>query len=223
MDLPRFRHPFASIISGPTGSGKTNWLFNFIKNITILVDKPPDRIVYFYFHWQKAFEDISDRVCFIKGPPEDLESLAREGGADSSKLFIIDDCMSEMGGKAGDGMTTMFSRGCHHLNTSLIVVAQNIFYKGQRTSRINCHYIILMKSVGDKLQAMALARQLYPGVHQFFLQAYRDATQEPFTYLVIDLHMLTQEKMRLRTNIFPQEWPIVVYCPSAETAAKVFK
>jgi hypothetical protein len=37
------------------------------------------------------------------------------------------------------------------------------------------------------------------------IEAYADATARPFGYLVVDLHQLTDDRVRFRSNIFSEE------------------
>lgn len=58
-----------------------------------------------------------------------------------------------------------------------------------------------------------LGAQLFPGTAlRHFLEAYEDATAEPFGYLLIDMHPTTKQQMRLKTHIYPGEL-CVVYMP----------
>jgi len=45
---------------------------------------------------------------------------------------------------------------------------------------------------------------MYPKTSQFAVEAYRDATREPYCYLLVDLRPEQDEELRLRTNIFPE-------------------
>ena len=65
-----------------------------------------------------------------------------------------------------------------------------------------------MKNPADKLQIQTLECQLFPG-SGYFMEAYEDATQKPFGYLLVDLAQTTPENLRLRTNIFPPERTVV--------------
>ena len=62
---------------------------------------------------------------------------------------------------------------------------------------------------GNKLGISTLARQMYPKQQQFLMEAFNDATAEPYGHLWIDCHPLTPEEMRLRSKILPQEKQIV--------------
>ena len=46
---------------------------------------------------------------------------------------------------------------------------------------------------------------MYPKTSQFAVEAYKDATREPYSYLLIDLRAEQDKDLHLRTNIFPGE------------------
>ncbi len=69
-----------------------------------------------------------------------------------------------------------------------------------------------MKNPSDQLQASTLAKQLFPGNTKYFMEAYKDACSESFSYLFIDLSQDTPDHLRLQTNIFPGQLN-VVYVP----------
>jgi len=77
---------------------------------------------------------------------------------------------------------------------------------------VNAHYLALFKNPSDKLQVVALARQMYPKQSQFMIDAFQDATSEAYSYLFVDLSQDCPEELRLRTNIFPGELTMV-YTP----------
>jgi len=69
---------------------------------------------------------------------------------------------------------------------------------------LNAHYMVLFKNPRDVSQFANLARQMYPKTSQFAVEAYRDATREPYSYLLVDLRPEQDEELRLGTNIFPE-------------------
>ena len=73
------------------------------------------------------------------------------------------------------------------------------------SSHLNSHYLVLFKNLRDKLQILTLAKQMYPGQTDFFLNQYEEAVKRPFGYLLIDLKTTTQDNCRLRTNVLPSE------------------
>jgi len=70
---------------------------------------------------------------------------------------------------------------------------------------LNAHYMVLFKNPRDASQFASLARQMYPTKSSFAVEAYKDATREPYSYLFVDLRPEQDEDLRLRTNIFPAE------------------
>ncbi len=89
----------------------------------------------------------------------------------------------------------------------MFYLTQNLFYRGKRTRTIslNAHYIVLFKNVRDITQIANLAKQMYPDNDRFMLEAFRDATMVSYGYLVVDLNPQTDERLRLKINIFPGE------------------
>ena len=65
--------------------------------------------------------------------------------------------------------------------------------------------MVLLKNPRDKSQILTLAKQIYPGQTDFFLNQYEEAVKRPFGYLLIDLKTTTQDNCRLRTNVLPSE------------------
>jgi len=113
------------------------------------------------------------RVIFHQGLPELNDFDGKEPG-----LFITDELIN------------LFNKGSHHRNVSVVYLAQNLFSKKNkfaRTMSINAHYMVLFKNLRDATQFANLARQMYPKTSQFAVEAYKDATREPYSYLLIDL------------------------------------
>jgi len=91
------------------------------------------------------------------------------------------------------------------MDVSVLYLTQNIFYGGKqnRTIGLNAHYLVLFRNPRDATQVSHLARQMYPGKTKFLVEAFHDATVEPFSYLVLDLKPDTEDKYRVRAKIFP--------------------
>ena len=162
-----FLHPFTAIIAGPSGSGKTRLLLEIIEKVYSLIYPTPQRIIYCYGSWQKAFDKIK-HVEFVQGLPDydELTITPHE-----RKLVIIDDLMEEANNDIN--IQNLFTRGSHHFNISVFLLTQNIFSKGKfaRTINLNTHYTILFDDPRDRTQIKYLAREAFPANSRALLEA----------------------------------------------------
>lgn len=188
-------HPFTATIAGPTGCGKTQFVFRLIENATEMIDPPPKDVVYCYGEYQPIFRRYPS-VTFCEGLPEPSSFDGVE-----PTLLVIDDLMQETDARVAN----IFTKVSHHRNVSVIYLTQNIFDKNKfaRTISLNSHYLVLFKNPRDAGQFANLARQMYPNGSKFAVESFRDATDPPFGYLFVDLKPEQGEQFRLRTGIFP--------------------
>ena len=104
------------------------------------------------------------------------------------------------------------TRKSHHYQTSVIYLVQSLFSKlpSHRTISLNSQYIILFKSPRDSSQISHLAKQIMPGDTKFVVEAYTDATVEPYSYLLMDFRPQSSQCYRLRSSIFPNKAKVYV-------------
>ena len=190
-------HPFSAILSAPSGGGKTRFTLRLIDHIDEMVNPSIQKIVWCYGIYQKIFDNYA-HVHFHEGLPDinDFDGKQRT-------LLVLDDLM----GCDDEKVMQLFTKISHHKNVSVLYLTQNLFYKSKhsRTISLNAHYFIIFKNVRDATQIGNLARQMFPGNSKFMMEAFADATMVPYGYLLIDLKAETDERLRLRTNIFPGE------------------
>ena len=176
----------------------------------------PKKLIWVYGVEQPGlFETIRKiwfpRQCeFINGFPEDL--LTRlEQTSDRGSLCIFDDVINEV--SSNSMVSKLFTRGRSHLGCSLVFMLQNVFPKGtqSRTISINAQYQVLFRNPRDSLQISIFARRLYPHNSEDFLEIYKRATQRPYGYLFCCFTQSCPDEIRYRTNIFPNEYPSIVY------------
>src|SRR6218665_2570263 len=191
---PTWQYPFSCIVSGPSGCGKTQFTLRFIDHLEHMVRPTIDKVLWCYGIYQDIFDKYS-KVHFHEGLPD----LNVFDGKDKT-LLILDDLMYE----TDERVTRIFTK---FRNVSVLYLTQNLFYKGKhtRTISLNAHYMVLFKNVRDITQVTNFAKHMFPGTSHFMLEALRDSTMVPFGYLLIDLKPDTDERCRLRTNIFPGE------------------
>ena len=201
-----FTSPCTAIISGPTASGKSTFIFRMLHDLRHMFNTPIRKIFYFYGVWQKLFErNPALNVECIKDVPN--EQFLQELNSDDHNLIIIDDLQSSA--LNNRFIANLFSRESHHKNLSIFLILQNLFHQGQysRDISLNTHYFILFKNPRDINQIKILGNQL--GFGKKLIQAYSDATNNPFSYILIDISPHSNSSYILRTNIFPDEYATV--------------
>ena len=212
-------HPFNMLIAGPSGSGKTEFVKRLIEHQSLLIDRPPQRIVWCYKEWQKAYtllrESQGDKITFIEGIPKEDDAIVSD--VRFTHLVIFDDML----GEDEDEIKLWFTRKGHHRNASIVYITQNLFQqsKAHRTISLNAHYLVLFKSPRDKSQVQVLAKQLGT---PWLNYAYDDATLSPHGYVLIDLKPSTPDEFRFRTDLFhdwSREGGIIVYSPPLSSSS----
>ena len=66
-------HPFELLVSGSTKSGKTTFVKKLLSYVNVMIDIPPENIVYFYAEYQDTFGEIQNLVPgikFVQGLPQ---------------------------------------------------------------------------------------------------------------------------------------------------------
>lgn len=197
--------PFTSFIAGPSGCGKTQLMLRIIKHADEMIQPSPTKIIWCYGIYQREF-DKWPNVEFMEGLPNSAEDIA------SGSLLIIDDLMAETDSR----VTEIFTKSSHHRSISCFYLTQNIYYAGKhnRTMNLNTHYMFLFKNPRDATQIQCLSRQMNPHSPRLLEEAFIDATsQKSFEYLFVDLKSDTDDKMRIRSRIFPDDYEHFVYVP----------
>ena len=213
----RFEHPFSMQLAGNRRTGKTHFTKELLLKNQELVAPHLDVIVWFYgAPQQDVFAELTDalqarqqRIEFVHGLPTDGSRLQDVIGEHAGrKLIVLDDLMEKASNRAD--VAALFTHGRHE-DVSVIFLTQNLFHKSKyaRDMSLNSDYMVLFKNPRDASMITHLGAQM--GNAEFLKQAYRDATKEPFTHLMIDLRSHTPDTLRYRSNVL--EDTQVVYQP----------
>jgi len=214
----RLKTSFNCLIAGASGTGKTTFVKNLLKIGDQIFTEKPKKVFLFYSAMQDMYiqmekEGLIHELISIdsKSIPsiEDFYAMAHPYKEDGGSMMIFDDLMSLV----NPDFEQLFCNLSHHENCSIIFLTQNLFYKDKsfRTMSLNSHYFVLMKNDRDKMQTSILGRQFSPGNSKFISDCYTDATKKAFSYLLLDFKPDSPPLLRVRTNIFPHEFPIVAY------------
>jgi hypothetical protein len=206
-ESPKFHHPFTMVVSGGTGSGKTRWLMRFLEHSDEMCDMQLT-IFYCYGEANEYTLELENRggVKTNQGVPSEHQIKYEAMKSGGKLLLVLDDLLLNL---KSTFLDTLFTKGSHNWNVSVVLVTQHLFAKELRTARNNAHYVVLMRNLAGELQARNIGVQLFPKRLPYFMEAYSDATRDNYSYLLIDMHPKTDDKLRLRTYIFPGEITIV--------------
>ncbi|KAK3907325.1 LOW QUALITY PROTEIN: UvrABC system protein C [Frankliniella fusca] len=209
MDL-RFQHPCTALVVGGTGSGKTFFMNRLIENRNEMFSTTFEHIIFYYSDHCMTPSSLSMGLNLGKSSP----LLDDHPAGQSPKLIVMDDMMHEIKSHHKE-ILKFFIKGSHHRNLSIFFLSQCLFPDGLRQISLNTHYIMLFKTSRDLAQIRTFCMQVDPQHFRALLEAYEDATQAGYTYILFDFKPNQLDHLRMRTLIFPGE-STVVYIPRAK-------
>ncbi len=215
-----FKHPCTCIISGPSRSGKTHLMGRVLKFRREMFNPPVAKVIWFYGAEgstkelrEKLKESEGDGDCpveFVQGMPG--QNWLNKQDPSVNKLIVLDDLQDH----ANTGFVSqMFTKNSHHSNISCFFLVQNMFgkEKDMRTSSMNTNYRIVFNNPADQVQTGVLSKNILGVGNSNQIREIMNElrTEGPYAYLALDLHPRTEENLRIRTNIFPDDTSHLVY------------
>jgi hypothetical protein len=218
-----FQHPTTIVLAGPTQCGKTYFLIRAIREE--LFKPEPQRTVWVFSEMQPAYADLARElpsIEFVKGFTNELYETFDPR---VRNLLILDDQMENRAAhKRGDNdVTKFFTQGSHHRNLTVVYIVQNLFNQdaSMRTISLNTHYMVLFKNPRDATQIRTLSQQMYPDHRRMLVEAYHDATFQPYGYLVLNLRPDACDAFRILTDVFADRPAAYVPRDTLEKAQRV--
>ena len=211
-----FQLPCSILISGSVMSGKSTWTKNLLKNQILLFDKPIKKIYYCYGIWNKMLEELiqaHDNIELIEGLPTDqVKHLSQLRALDDEQtLVVLDDLQCELQKtSSGDLLLSLFLR-LRHANCSVILMMHNYFqdFKYSKIIRRNSMYLVLMQSINNNEILNVLSRQIFSNAGNFLSEIFNEKlSNKQFPYLIVVLKPNWDDRIRVLTNIFPDEHPM---------------
>ena len=211
-----FKTPCTTIISGSSNGGKTVLTHNILHYKNLLFNVIPKKTFLFYKKHQETYNlmlksGLVDELIEIEDDmvgEKDFEKMVSPYKNKGGSLCVFDDCMELI----DSTNSKIFTKIAHHENCNIIFLTQSLFVdnKHYRVMSRNATYIIVMKNPRDVAQIKNLSCQM--GVDKNLLvEAYKEATKKPYSYLLLDFHPTTPDHIRLRSNILPGSSPMCVY------------
>ena len=140
--------------------------------------------------------EVVQVVEYVQGIPLEIYRLFNWN---VNNLIILDDMMDEA--TQDKRVSQLFTRGRYD-NLSVIYLTHNLFHKNQREISLNSDYMVIFKNPRDKTQFTNLAKQLMPRKYKFLLWAFEDTAKLPGSYLLLDVRLQMDDKLRVCARIF---------------------
>jgi len=199
------------LVASPSKSGKSTLVSKLLTQSSTYFTTPPQAIYYFYNVWSPTFNKLREEKVvtqFIKGvcSGEWLEETCSNA---EDVTIVLDDQALNMTKEVAE----VFSVGSHQYNVNFILLAQNLFTKNKyfRDASLNATYIIVGKNPRDQSSIRFLARQMLPERSRELIDAYKIATKNPYSHILLDFNQSTPEILRIRSNILAEKLPMSVY------------
>ena len=203
-------HPYRILIIRGSGSGKTNLLLNLIKNQPdidkiYLYTKDPYEPKYRYlinkregvganhFNDLKAFIEYSNNMHDVY---KDIDEYNPD--KENNILIVFDDMIADMthNKKLNSIVTELFIRG-RKLNISLVFITQV-----PKDVKLNTSHFFIAK-IPNKRELQQIAINHSSDVNtKDFANIYRKCTAEPYSFLVNDTTLASNNPLRFRKNLF---------------------
>ena len=206
-------HTYRILIIGGSGSGKTNALLNLINNQPgidkiCLYAKDPYEKKYQYlinklekvglnhFNDPKAFMEYSNDMQDVYKNIEDYNPIKNR-----KVLIIFDGMIADMinNNKLNPIVTELFIRG-RKLNISIVFITQS-YFKVPKDARLNSTHFFIMKIPNKReLQQISLNHSCDIDFKDF-MNIYKKYTKEPYSFLVNDTTLPSDNPLRFRKNL----------------------
>ena len=207
-------HPYRILIIRGSGSGKSNLLLNVIENQPDidkidLYAKDPYESKYQYLVNKKEGVDINH----FKGPKTFTEysngmhdvykNIDEYNPYKENKILIVfDDIVADMihNKKLNSIVTELFIRG-RKLNNSLVFITQS-YFKVPKDLRLNISHCFIIK-IPNKIELQQIAINHSSDINfKDFLKICKKCTAEPFSFLVNDDTLSSDNHLRFRKHLF---------------------
>ena len=206
-------HPYRILIIGGSGSGKTNALLNLINNQPgidkiYLYAKDPyekkyqylinkrEKVVLCHFNDPKAFMEYSNDMQDVHRNIEDHNPIKK-----CKILIVFDDMIADVinNNKLNPIVTELFTRG-RKLNISIVFITQS-YFKVPKDVRLNSTHFFIMK-IPNKRELQQIALNHSSDIDfKDSMEIYKKRTTEPYSFLVNDTTLPSDDPLRFRKNL----------------------
>ena len=203
-------HPYRILTIGGSGSGKTNALLNLINNQPdidkiYLYGKDPYEKKYQYlinksekvglnqFNDPKAFMEYSNDMQNVYKNIDDYNPIKKR-----KVLIIFDDMIADM--INNNKLNPIVTELGRKLNISIVFITQS-YFKVPKDVRLNSTHFFIM-NIPNKRELQQIALNHSSDIEfKDFMNIYKKYTKEPYSFLVNDTTLPSDNPLRFRKNL----------------------
>ena len=201
-------HPYRILIIVSSGSGKANALLNLINNqldidkIYLYVKGPSEAKNQFLINKRKSkgLKHFNDPKAFIdcSNNMQDVYKNIDEYNTDKERkiLIVFDDMIADM--ISNKKLNSIVNE---KINISLVFITQS-YFKVPKDVRLNSTHFFIMK-IPNKRELQQIALNHSSDINsKDFIKIYKKYTAEPYSFLVNDATLASDNPLRFRKNLF---------------------
>ena len=198
-------HPYRILIIRGSGTGETNALLNLK---IYLYEKYPCEDKYHYLINKResvGINHLNDPKAFIEysnNMHNVYKNLDNYNPDKENKILIVfDDMIADMinNKKLNSIVIELFIR-CRKLNISLVFISESYFKVLKDVGNNSTHFFIIKIPNKRELQQTAINHSSDINTGDF-IEIYRKCTDKPYSFLVIDATLLSNNPLRFRKNL----------------------
>lgn len=206
----RLQCPFSMILSGPSGSGKSEFIMTLLKKSNEILTSKPDFVLYCHGASQPTQTNLIDKLYPGLPSRDEIMEMTAKYKYKNGSMIIIDDLLESTEGTL---VRDLFTKIPRHEYITVLFVTQNTFLKSPnyRTMSLNTNYYVFFRNFRDRTPIRSFALQFMPENSNIVMGTFNDIMKIPHGHLLFDLKQTTKEIMRIRSNVL--EEPMFVYVP----------
>ena len=205
-------HPYRILIIGGSGTGKINALLNLIHNqpyidkIYLYAKDPYEAKYQFLIKKRESvgINRLNDPKTFIEYS-NNMHKVYKNidyynPDKENKVLIVFDDMIADMikNKELNSIVTELFIRG-RKLNISLVFITQP-YFKVPKDVRLNTSHFLFMK-IPNKRELQQIAINHSSNINTGdFIEIYKRCTDKPYSFLVIDTTLSSNNPLRFRKN-----------------------
>ena len=207
-------HPYRILMIGGSGSVKTKVLLNLIEN------QPGIDKIYLYAKdpYEAKYQHLINKIeglginhfnnpkAFIEYS-NDMQNVYKNinyynPDKENKILIVFDDMITDMiqNKKLNSIVTKLFIRG-RKLTISLVFIIQS-YFKVAKDVRLNTTHFFITKILNKRELQQTTTNHSSEIITKDFANIYRKCTSEPYSFLVNDTTLASNNPLRFRKNLF---------------------